>query len=104
MNNIAIVYALFPEVEAAKTIARHILSEGLAACANILAPCISIYEWDGAPQENEEIPVLFKTRDDRVQELIARISELHSYDLPAILTWPAEVTTAFSAWVDGQTE
>jgi periplasmic divalent cation tolerance protein len=99
MSNIAIVYALFPEVETAKTIARYIVSEGLAACANILAPCISIYEWDGTAQENEEAPVLFKTREDLAQALIARITELHSYDLPAILMWSAEASSAFSNWV-----
>jgi len=100
----AIVYALFPEAEMAKMVARCILSERLAACANILAPCISIYEWDGAVQDNAEVPMLFKTRGDLTQALIARISELHSYDLPAILTWPTEATAAFSSWVNEQTK
>lgn len=101
MSRIAIVYALFPDAESAQSVARLIISERLAACANVLAACTSIYEWDGAVQENAEIPVLFKTGEARAAALIARIAELHPYDVPAILTWPAGATSAFAEWVDG---
>jgi periplasmic divalent cation tolerance protein len=47
--------------------------------------------------------VLFKTAADKVEAAMARIAELHCYDIPAILSWQAEnVHTPFSDWVSHQ--
>ena len=80
------VYAVFADTEEAERIAATVVEEGLAACANILAPCRSIYRWQGAVERAEEVPALFKTA--RPEALIARIAALHSYDVPAIVAWP----------------
>jgi periplasmic divalent cation tolerance protein len=95
------VYAVFGSAAEAQTIARTVVEERLAACANILAPCRSVYRWEGAIQEDEEVPALFKTRADTAEALIARIGELHSYDIPAAVVWPIErALPAYSAWVE----
>jgi periplasmic divalent cation tolerance protein len=98
--SIVTLYATFGSDEEARRIARILVEEGLAACANILAPCRSIYRWQGTVEEAEEVPALFKTRADAAEALIARLAELHSYDVPAAVVWPiAQALPAYAAWV-----
>ncbi len=100
MTSIVSVYATFANGDDARRIARLVVEERLAACANILAPCRSVYRWQGKVEEAEEVPALFKTRADAASRLIARIAELHSYDVPAAVVWPiAEAVPAYAAWV-----
>lgn len=102
---IVTVYATFGGAEEAERIARILVEERLAACANILGGCRSIYRWQGEIQQDEEVAALFKTRADRAERLIARLSELHSYDLPAAVVWPiAEALPAYAQWVRDETD
>ena len=101
---IVTVYATFASAGEAQSIARTLVEERLAACANILAPCRSIYRWQGRIEEAEEVPALFKTRAERAEALIARLAELHGYDVPAAVVWPiAEALPAYAQWVDEET-
>lgn len=93
---IATVYAVFADTAEAERIARIVVEERLAACANILAPCHSIYRWKDGIEQATEVPALFKTA--RPDGLIARIAELHSYDVPAAVAWP--ITDAHPAYAD----
>lgn len=95
---IATVYAVFADQAQAERIAETVIEERLAACANILAPCRSIYRWQGKVERAEEVPVLFKTAQP--EPLITRIAELHSYDVPAAVAWPIEaVHEPYADWV-----
>lgn len=97
---IATVYAVFADAGEARRIGRAMVEEGLAACVNILAPCASIYRWQGKIEEAAETPALFKTRADTAPRLIARIAELHSYDVPAAVMWPIEAALPdYATWV-----
>lgn len=102
MIGVALVYSLFGSAEAAERIARTVLEERLAACVNILPPCTSLYEWDGALQRVVEIPALFKTAPDRRDALMTRIAALHDYDVPAVLALAADAVDGFAAWVGTQ--
>ena len=98
------VYAVFADEEEARRIGRLAVEERLAACVNILGPCHSIYRWRGAVEEADEVAALFKTGADRAEALIARIAELHSYDVPAIMVWPIEdALPAYGDWVRAET-
>lgn len=90
------VYAVFADAAEAERIAETVVEEGLAACANILAPCRSIYRWQGKVERAEEVPALFKTA--RADALIARIAALHSYDVPAAVAW--DVVAAWPDYAD----
>ena len=97
---IASVYATFADEEEAQRIGRTVIEERLAACVNILAPCTSIYRWQGQVEQAREVAAIFKTSSDKADALVARIAELHRYDVPAIVVWPVDKTTAeCSAWV-----
>ena len=77
-----------------------LVEERLAACANILGPCRSIYRWQGKVEEADEVAAIFKARADKAEALIARIAELHSYDVPAAVVWPIAAALArLCRWV-----
>ena len=104
MTGIVTVYATFPSDEEARRIARALVEERLAACANILGGCHSVYRWQGAIEEAEEVAALFKTRADRAESLIARLAELHSYDVPAAVVWPIRHSLEnYRQWVLAET-
>lgn len=95
------VYAVFASAEEAERIGRAMVEQQLAACINILGPVRSIYRWKGAIETADEVAAIFKTSDEAVDRLIARIAALHSYDVPCITTWPIEkVLGAYAAWVE----
>ena len=100
MTKIVSVYAVFADADEAERVARTIVEERLAACANILGPCRSVYRWQGAIEEADEVAAIFKARADKAQALMARIAELHSYDVPAIAVWPIDnAWPAYADWV-----
>lgn len=103
MSGVALVYCPFPDADIAHSAARTLVTERLAACANILSPCLSLYEWNGALEESSEVPVLFKTTQASAPALMTRIAELHPYEVPAIVRWDArDAFPPFLAWVAGQ--
>ena len=105
MTDIVSVYATFGGEPEARRVSRMVVEEALAACANILAPCHSIYRWQGRIEEAGEVPVVFKTSAQAASRLVARIAELHSYDVPAAVVWPiAESHPAYADWVAAEVE
>jgi periplasmic divalent cation tolerance protein len=95
------LYAVFADTAEADRIGRQMVEERLAACVNILQPCRSIYRWEGAVETASEIPALFKTTLEGADRLIGRITELHSYSVPALAVWPiAKLPVAYGDWVE----
>jgi periplasmic divalent cation tolerance protein len=95
------VYAVFASVEEAERIGRTMVEERFAACVNILGPIRSIYRWQGAVQTADEIAAIFKTDHEQADALIERVSALHSYDVPCVVSWPVEkVVPKYANWVE----
>jgi len=95
------VYAVFASMDEAERIGRLIIEERLAACVNILGAMRSMYRWQGAIETADEVAAIFKTTADSADRLIARIAELHSYDVPCVTVWPAEkVLPSYAQWVE----
>jgi periplasmic divalent cation tolerance protein len=85
---IVFVYMTAADEGEAIAIARTIVTERLAACANILPGMRSVYRWDGKVEEGREVVLIAKTRTDRFPDLAARVRELHSYATPCIVELP----------------
>ena len=95
------VYCTFADADEAERVGRQLVDERLAACVNILGGIRSIYRWQGAVESAHEIAAIFKTTAADADALIARIAELHSYEVPAIAAWPVEaVHGPFGQWVE----
>lgn len=98
-------YCSCPDTGSAELIAQALVGERLAACVSILPRMRSIYRWEGALESSEEVLLLVKTTDIRVQALTARIVELHPYELPEVIA--VEVAAglpAYLAWIAAETD
>jgi periplasmic divalent cation tolerance protein len=103
--SVVLVYVTAGGREEALSIARTVVSERLAACANILGEITSVFRWDGEIQEDGEVSLLLKTRADRADALTARIRELHSYDCPCVVCLPVTAgNDAFLNWIHEETD
>ncbi len=101
-----LVITTLPDAETARTLATQLVEQRVAACVNILAPCHSVYRWEGKVEDAEEVPLLIKTSAARYAALEAAIRACHPYELPEIvavridrglpdyLAWVAEETSA----------
>lgn len=102
--NALLVITNLPERAAAEKLADALIGKRLAACVNILAPCRSVYRWQGAVQHDEEHPVLIKTTREAYAALEAQIRSLHPYELPEIVAVPIERgLPAYLEWVATET-
>jgi periplasmic divalent cation tolerance protein len=73
--------------EQAYLIAREVVSRRHAACVNILPAIRSIYRWKGKICKDGELLLIIKTLEEEFENVAATIRELHSYELPEILSF-----------------
>ena len=88
--------------EEAETIAYTLLEERLAASANILPGCRSIYRWRGEIHRAQETFMIVKTRQEALARLTQRVLELHPYDEPAVIALP--ILSGSASYLDWITE
>jgi len=104
-QDVVMVMTNAPDLLLAKRIAHLLIEEKLAACVNIGAPMLSIYGWKGEVEGDEEIPMMIKTTEDKQQAMIARLVELHPYDIPEAIVVPITGGYApYLAWVRSLTD
>ena len=85
----------------AKTIARALVEERLAACVNIIPGLTSIYRWEENICEDRELLLVIKTQGQKVAALRERIGHLHSYAVPEVLALPiTDGSARYLAWLD----
>jgi len=83
-KNNKIVFVTSPLKEA-YGIGEKIVTEKLAACANITQKIDSIYWWQGKIEKEAESLIIFKTTKNKIKKLITRIKEIHPYKVPEII-------------------
>jgi periplasmic divalent cation tolerance protein len=99
-----LIYITASSDEEARTIARALVEERLAACANILGQIRSIYWWEGELQEDAEVALIVKSTADLVPRLVDRVKALHSYDCPCVVALPIAAGNAgFLEWIGAET-
>ncbi len=101
-ETLVLLYVPCGTKEEAVRIGTHLLSERLVACANTFESH-SIYSWEGEIKSEVEAILLCKTTSLRAFAAEKRIRELHSYDLPCVVTInPASVNYDYAKWVAGE--
>jgi periplasmic divalent cation tolerance protein len=84
----------------AESLARALVEERLAACVNLVPGVRSIYRWEGAVEEADEVLLVIKTRAAAVDALTRRIEALHAYEVPEVLVLGVEAGAApYLAWL-----
>lgn len=84
-SDIIVVWVTVGNPEEAVKIARTLVEEKLAACVNIVPSIRSIYFWKGEVCDDPENLLMIKTKEGLFERLRARITELHSYEVPEII-------------------
>lgn len=69
----------------AKDIAKHLVTEKLAACVNIVANITSVYTWQEQLQCDSEVQLIIKTEASSFIKLNERINQLHPYDVVEVI-------------------
>lgn len=87
-DDIRVLLCTAPSQETAVTIARALVTDGLAACVNIVPHVRSIYRWKGQVCDEAEQLLVIKATAGRVAGLSARIHELHPYETPELIALP----------------
>ena len=102
--NALIVLTNAPDRAVAEKIAHSLIDQKLAESVNILAPCASVYRWQGNVETAAEVPLLIKTRAEIYPEVEAAIKSLHPYDLPEIVALPVAFgSPEYLDWINAAT-
>jgi len=87
-----------PDQATAEKLARALIDQRAAACVNVLAPCRSIYRWQGAVETADEIPLLIKSTVANYSDVERIVRAQHPYDVPELIALP--ITQGLPAWLD----
>jgi periplasmic divalent cation tolerance protein len=103
MTNCVITLCTCGSREEAERLATILVEERLAACVNILPGVHSVYRWQGKIESASEHLVFIKTTEARQRGLERRIGELHSYDIPEVISMPiVSGSKKYLTWVADQ--
>ena len=98
------LYVTAENTDEALAIARALINARRAACATIVDGATSVYWWEGKVQEEGEVVLFAKTREDLVEQAIAKVRELHSYSCPCVVALPiARGNPAYLEWIARET-
>jgi periplasmic divalent cation tolerance protein len=104
MRAIVVVTTVGTE-EQAYLIAREIVARRQAACVNIVPGIRSIYRWKGKICKDGELMLIVKTLEGELEGVTDTIRELHSYELPEILSFNvSHGEQRFLEWIAGSVD
>jgi len=96
----SIIYITAGDLPEARKIGRILVEERLAACANIF-PIASIFRWKGNIEEASEFGIIVKTRTGKVKEIEKRVKEIHSYEVPCVVSYRIdEGSSDYLEWIN----
>ncbi|MFZ0511940.1 MAG: divalent-cation tolerance protein CutA [Candidatus Nitrosopolaris sp.] len=95
-----IIISTFPTEESLREIARDlIVDKKICACVNY-AKIRSLYFWRNKLEDHVEFLTLFKTTNQRSEELKAEIKKRHPYEIPEVVELKMnDVSETYVAWM-----
>ena len=104
MSKMKTIYITCKDERETKKIGEFLVNGRLAACVNYF-PIASIFRWQGNVEKSKEFGMLIKTKSELVEEVIRKVEELHSYDIPCIEVLDVEKgNSKFLEWVEKETK
>lgn len=85
----------------AEALLGYVLQHQLAACVSTQV-LRSHYVWQGEQRHDEEVQLLFKTSEQRLDALREAVLAHHPYDVPEWLCWPVQPSLAYGVWAGAQ--
>ncbi len=103
MTDAVVVFCTCGNQEEALRIANALVADRLAACVNVLPAVRSIYRWQEAIENSDEILLIVKTTAERFPALRDQITSLHSYDTPEVIAVPVvDGSNTYLDWLRAQ--
>ena len=87
-DEVLLVLSTFPDRGNARRIAEKLVTQDLAACANITAQVESIYRWQGKIESATEVLAVFKLAANGYEVFEKALKALHPYKVPEIIALP----------------
>ena len=104
-NEVLLVMTNLPDRDVAERIAASLVTEGVAACVNVLADCKSVYHWEGKLERTTEVPLLIKTTKAAYPRLQDALRKLHPYKIPELIALPVSAgLPEYLNWVVQETQ
>jgi periplasmic divalent cation tolerance protein len=98
---LTLVVSAVDSPKTAKQIAKNMVKDRLAACAQVIPRVTSFYRWEGKVRSAREYLMVFKTSPSLTDRLIAAVREAHPYEVPEILSQPANIgNPAYAEWLN----
>lgn len=105
MARVLEVHTTFASEGDATAVARKLVEERLAACAQVVPGVTSIFHWEGMLRHDDEVLLILKTTEEAWPALRDRLAKLHPYDTPEIIALPVEHGSYdYLAWVRENSE
>ena len=102
-NQLLMVVTSLPNMEVAKTLARSLVEQKIAACVQLSGGIQSIYRWEGKVCEEPEILLSAKTTLNQWPTISSFIQVNHPYDLPEIVAFtPEQYSQQYGEWVSAE--
>lgn len=86
-----LIYVTCKDAMEAAKIARTLVSEKLAVCANIIEKINSVYRWKGEMKEQKESLLVVKTTAVFTKKVFTRIKQIHTYECPEMISFKSDV-------------
>lgn len=74
--------------EEANQLAEVLLKQRKAACINIVPGVSSRFWWEGQLHSDQESLLIAKAKASLLDEIVALVKEVHSYDVPEVIALP----------------
>jgi len=100
-----VVLSTAPNLKAAKSIARRLVTEKLAACVSVKGGFWSCYRWKGKVEKSAEALLLIKTSRRNFSKLKSCLESCHPYEVPEIIGIPiVEGSPTYLSWLNRSLE
>lgn len=101
MTDVLVVYVTAPTHACAVELAHAAVDARLAACANICPSVTSVYRWNDAVKQADEVILFLKTRAEHFEQLEKLLISKHPYDCPCVLAWTADKgSLPYLSWIN----
>ena len=85
----------------ARLIAKVLLEQKKAACVNIMSGIVSLFWWQDKIDQASESLLVIKTGRSLLDEVVALVKEMHSYENPEIIALPVVGgSSRYLDWID----
>lgn len=102
MSEPLVVLVTASALDEADRLASALVEEGLAACVNVVPGMRSVYRWQDRVERADELLLVIKTVRHLLTDLVARVTDLHSYTVPEVIAIPiSEGSAAYLSWLAG---